>query len=84
MTIIETQEKVIQKFAAPIIKRLINKVIRGLQGLNHTMSGVEAGNTWDDICIQVQSQFSSFWPQYEAAIEELLNLNSRSWQSMKR
>lgn len=69
MTVIESQQKIIQEFAAPVIKRLIKKVIRNLQRLDITMSGVENGNTWDDICIQVQSQLSSFWPQYEAAID---------------
>jgi predicted component of viral defense system (DUF524 family) len=72
MTVIETQQKVIKAFAEPIIKRLINRVIRRLQNSDITLSGIENGNTWDDICIQVQSQLSSYWTQYEAVIDGYL------------
>ena len=78
MPVIESQQKILQKFADPIIKKLLNKVIKGLQNLKITLSGIENGNTWDDICIQVQTQYSFFWSQYEDAMEGFISLELAS------
>jgi hypothetical protein len=74
MTVIETQQKIIKSFSEPIIKRLVNNVVRSLQKLDITMSGMEKGNTWDDICIQVQSELSSYWPAHEETIKGFIQL----------
>jgi|GEM_PF-36201 len=55
-------------------KQLLNKVIRSLQKLDINLTGIENANTWDDICIQVQSEFSFYWPQYPDAIEGFISL----------
>jgi hypothetical protein len=69
MTTLEIQKSIIASFANPIIESILNKVVRSLQRLDATSSGIYKGNTWDDICIQVQSSISIYWPLHEEAIE---------------
>lgn len=74
MPVIESQRIIIQKFSEPIIERILIKVRKRLQSLDFTFSGVENGNTWDDICIQVQSELSIYWGQHEEIFEGFISV----------
>lgn len=74
MPVIESQRIIIQKFSEPIIERILIRVRKRLQSLDFTFSGIENSNTWDDICIQVQSELSIYWDQYEEIFEGFISL----------
>lgn len=73
-TVIESHQKIIRSFADVLIERIINRVIRNLQKLDVCLSGLENGNTWDDICIQVQSEISIYWDMYEDTIQGYIEI----------
>lgn len=68
MSVLETQKLIIEKFSRPSIDNVVNKIVRKFQKLNINLSGIEKANTWDEICIQMQSEFSIYWSDYEDAI----------------
>lgn len=74
MTVIESQQRIIQVLAESLIEKLINRVIKNLQKLDVCHSGLKNGTTWDDICIQVQSSISIYWDMYEETIYGYIEL----------
>jgi hypothetical protein len=54
-----------------------NKVIKGLRKLNNPdilLSGDNSGlrNLWDEICVQIQGEYSIHWDAYENTIDEFI------------
>lgn len=71
------QNKIIRDLADRECKRISTSIIRRLQKMkgNSMLSGddSELGNTWDEICVQVQGDRSFFWDAYEQTIEQMLH-----------
>ncbi len=59
------------------IERIAKKVINQLKKLKKDvlLSGMDSGliNTWDEICVQVQTEYSTEWFAYESTIENIIN-----------
>lgn len=67
--------EVVLKVARHIGNEITAKAIRQLQAIKHAnLSGDDSGlaNTWEEICVQCQSEQSIFWDAYEATIQNIL------------
>ena len=63
----EYLKNIISEIAESECNRICRKTIRSLQKMTEGMqSGDDSGlkNIWDEICVQVQSQYSFFWDAY--------------------
>lgn len=71
---IKYQSQVVTYLADKISKEVSSKGIRGLQKCDVTLSGEDSGliNTWEEICVQIQGEYSYYWDSYEEAIELFL------------
>ncbi|PRY84473.1 hypothetical protein [Mongoliibacter ruber] len=58
-------------FANQISKRIVKTSIRQFQSWHITLSGNDSRlkNTWDEICVQIQGEYSFNWNDYVNAIE---------------
>ncbi|MCR9015766.1 hypothetical protein NU887_12025 [Aquiflexum sp. XJ19-11] len=62
---IQTEKDIVYKLAEVLTNRVVKKCIRGLQKLDITTSNDQRlKSTWDEICVQIQSQHSFFWDSY--------------------
>ncbi len=63
-------------FAGDAIEALTKRTIRSLQALRetHLQSGDDSGlrDAWDEVCVQVQDDFSPLWPAYLDTIRAFL------------
>jgi hypothetical protein len=62
----KTPSQVLSVFAQERISKMVSQVIRKLQGSKQTLSGEDSGlkNTWDEICVQIQWEYSFHWDLY--------------------
>jgi hypothetical protein len=62
-----TPSQVLSVFAKECISKAVSQIIRMLQGFKITLSGEDSGleNTWDEICVQLQGEYSVYWDLYE-------------------
>jgi hypothetical protein len=66
---------VIAAFAEPICKRLCRRVITDLRRIdNALLSGDDSGlrNAWEEICVQIQDEYSIFWDAYDQTTTDLV------------
>lgn len=69
------KDRIISSVADKACKAIANRVIRHLCTLNDALlSGDDSSleNTWDEICVQVQGEYSIFWDLYEEKIEGII------------
>jgi hypothetical protein len=54
--------------------RITRKCIRKIQGCDITLSCDDSGlkNTWEEICVQIQGEYSFYWDTYEETIEQFI------------
>jgi len=66
---------VVNKLADEVCKRITNNTIKQLQKLKAELSGEDSGlkNVWDEICVQVQIEYSVSWDEYENMIESIIS-----------
>lgn len=72
-------ECLMERFAEPIVRRIVNKVKRELQSFDrdsgmmqsHEDSGLK--NVWDELCAQVQGEESVFYSAYLDVVESIIN-----------
>jgi hypothetical protein len=76
------KSQLISAFVRPIIIALVSFTIRKLQKIQIFLSSEDSGlkNTWDEICVQIQGEYSFHWNEYEQVIDnhlsdEIKNLN---------
>lgn len=65
---------IIRAVAEQAAARVARKVIRDLQRMHHKLSGedTEVRTTWDEICVQVQYEYSYYWDVYDETVRSLL------------
>lgn len=65
---------IIRAVAEQAAARVARKVIRNLQRMHHKLSGedTEVRTTWDEICVQVQYEYSYYWDVYDETVRSLL------------
>lgn len=71
---IKNRKEVLTYFAEKISKAVIANSIRQYQKWKITLSGPGSGliTTWDEICVQIQGEYSFHWDDYEEAVENHL------------
>lgn len=70
----KTESAVLARFADEIAKRISRKVVPALKAMKDTLSGDDSRlqNVWEEICVQVQLEHSTFWDTYEEILEGLI------------
>ena len=65
------EKNLLKEFAKEIAVRIAKKTIYALQKIKITQSGDDSGlkNAWDEICVQIQDDESSFWSAYEETVQ---------------
>jgi hypothetical protein len=66
---------IVRELAESVCQRVTRRAIRALQAMTDCrVSGDDSGleNTWDEICVQVQSEHSYAWDAFEQTIEAML------------
>ena len=66
--------QVLSVFAKECISKTVSQIIRKLQRFKETLSGDDSGleNTWDEICVQLQDEYSYHWDLYEDIVQGLI------------
>lgn len=69
-----TKDSILRTVAEEAAQRLSRRAVARLKKMPHTLSGDDSGlkTTWDEICVQVQSDQSPFWNAYEQAVRDAL------------
>lgn len=64
------RDRILYQIADEIFLRITRKVIRNLQSNTTTLSGDDSGlkNAWDEICVQVQDEYSIYWEDYLSVV----------------
>ncbi|PZX11379.1 hypothetical protein LX69_03105 [Breznakibacter xylanolyticus] len=72
-----SQSKLLTRLNQIAIERISKKAINQLKKLKNDvlLSGMDSGlnNTWDEICVQVQTEYSAGWYAYQSTIENTIN-----------
>jgi hypothetical protein len=65
--------QIITSLAEKLTQKMASKIIRHLQKSTITLSGDDSGlkNTWDEICVQIQYEYSFHWEVYLDLVEKL-------------
>jgi hypothetical protein len=65
--------QIITSLAEKLTQKMASKIIRHLQKSTITLSGDDSGlkNTWDEICVQIQYEYSFHWEVYLGLVEKL-------------
>lgn len=68
------ERHLLQEWAALLRKRLARATVEALASLDAELSGDDSGLTsaWEEICVQVQDEYSLDWDIYEEFIRDLL------------
>lgn len=79
---IKKESQLITYFADQITAKIVRRIIKDFQKLRITLLSDDSGlvSTWDEICVQIQEEYSFYWNEYEVTIEnylkeEVKNLN---------
>lgn len=61
------KRELLEKFAEEIAEGIARKTVSELQRIRDTLSPEDSGlkNAWDEICVQIQSEYSFFWDAYD-------------------
>jgi hypothetical protein len=67
-------ERIASALAGVTATRLCRRCVLRLQQMSNTLSADDSGlrTTWDEICVQAQSERSKFWDAYESAMHDAL------------
>lgn len=65
------ESDILRKFANEIAEGISRKTISALQKITGTLSGDDSGliNAWDEICVQVQHEYSIYWDVYVQMVD---------------
>ncbi|EMS31165.1 hypothetical protein C943_02312 [Mariniradius saccharolyticus AK6] len=68
------ESQIVTYFAEKIKNEIVRKCIRDLQRCKVTLSGQDSGliNVWEEICVQIQGEYSFYWDSYEETVELFL------------
>jgi hypothetical protein len=70
------KDQIISEVASAALEKVSRRIITALQRMKGSslQSGVDSGltNVWDEVCIQVQSEYSFYWDAYEATIYPII------------
>lgn len=79
-----SESRISRELGEALSKRLVNACIRDLQRMGSEMllSGDSSGlrNTWDEICVQQQREYSCFWRTYLMTIEACIDAHLEDLQ----
>ena len=66
--------QVLSVFAHERVSKIVSQIIRKLQGFKEALSWEDSGleNTWDEICVQLQDEYSFHWDLYEDLVLDLI------------
>ncbi|MDO5445702.1 MAG: hypothetical protein Q4F31_08790 [Eubacteriales bacterium] len=68
-------EKIVQDLAADLSAKITDACIERLKSLSDSLLPDDEKvleNTWEEICVQVQSEESNFWEVYDDTVSEIL------------
>lgn len=72
----KVRDTILSDLVARECKRIVNKSIRWLQSLKeeNLLSGDDSvlKNAWDEICVQVQNEYSVYWDAYELTMRQAI------------
>lgn len=62
-----SESSIVRAVAEIAAERVARKVVADLQKIEDTLSGDDSGliNAWDEICVQVQQEYSFYWGAYD-------------------
>src|SRR5688572_27561288 len=63
---------IVRELAESVCRRVARRAIRALQGMSGQLLSGDGSclrNTWDEICVQVQYEYSVYWDAYEQTLE---------------
>jgi hypothetical protein len=65
---------IVDDLARETCSRVARKTRSALQQMKHALSGEDSGltTTWDEICVQVQIEYSALWDVYDETIRALV------------
>jgi len=63
-------ENIVCDLAEFLKEKIAKKVVRDLKILPYTLSGDDSGlkNVWEEICFQIQHEYSFFWDAYDETV----------------
>lgn len=69
------ESAVVREVAKAASRRVARKAMTNLQRMKHTLSGddSELTTTWDEICVQVQSEGSIYWDAYDETVRQIVS-----------
>jgi len=69
------ENAILAKFADEIAKWITRRTISRFQRMKETLAGEwnGLGNVWDEICVQVQFEPSSFWDVYDDTVRSVVS-----------
>lgn len=84
-----SEKAIVQALSEQVCQQLTRKAIMLLQKINMKdalLSGEESGlhNTWDEICVQFQDEFSFYWDVYELTIREVIESEVEELKAFER
>jgi hypothetical protein len=82
-----SESAVIRAFAEEICQRLTRKMIDRLQKMTdalHSGDGSGLENTWDEICVQIQSEQSIYWDAYDSTVRQMVEAEVEKLSSHER
>ncbi|HNU31948.1 MAG TPA: hypothetical protein PKN00_22345 [Sedimentisphaerales bacterium] len=70
-----SESAIVHALAQDAARRITRKVIADLQRMKHTLSGddSELKTTWDEICVQIQSEQSFCWDVYDETVRAVVS-----------
>jgi hypothetical protein len=72
----DLKDHIISEVASAALEKVSRRAITALQRMKGSslLSGVDSGltNVWDEVCIQVQTEYSFYWNMYVATIDPII------------
>jgi hypothetical protein len=72
----DLKDQIISEVASAALEKISRRVMTALQRIKGSslQSGVDSRltNVWDEVCIQVQTEYSFHWDAYKAIIDPLI------------
>lgn len=80
------EERLIATWARKIAQQLADETIAQLQGMRDRLSGDDSGleNAWEEICVQVQGEESTFWASYEDVIDTCVDQRLEGYEQHEK
>jgi hypothetical protein len=72
----DLKDQIISEVTSAALEKVSRRIITDLQRMKGPclQSGVDSGltNVWDEVCIQVQTEYSFYWDAYVATIDPII------------